>query len=442
MEEDNGLSFMDILKVIFKRIWWVLGATAACLLIVVLVTQLWYNKRQQFYSVSYEIVYPDSTSGKYPDGSDLLASDAISSYTLNAIKNGEYSDDNPEEFKSIDVETMLSDDGISIAEEVTQNPGGSIKRTYTLTVSSKYFSGDEQAVAFIRTVAAYPVKRVNSIIDTKEYGLYFSVYEDAKSYEAKIDALLSQKNYLESEYGKLGNYGSTVEVNLASLHNLFTSEQRQALADRIADNYYVLDTEAYKANAATRKGALNKQIEDNEKIIAAEAAKRGESNPSDVNTNPYDQIIAELTRRNTEISNEIETIDKTTEAIALYTREGSDEYKAKQAFDAQLEKYRTDLSKATDELKTVSRTIYGNNSRVIFSSNRIGKQGGMSAIVAALLGAVIGLLVSAIIVCIVDLPKYKREKLAKATATVPEAGSSDDGKADESEKAADVDKND
>ena len=64
---------MDILKVIFKRIWWVLGATAACLLIVVLVTQLWYNKRQQFYSVSYEIVYPDSTSGKYPDGSDLLA---------------------------------------------------------------------------------------------------------------------------------------------------------------------------------------------------------------------------------------------------------------------------------------------------------------------------------------------------------------------------------
>ncbi|MDE6075590.1 MAG: hypothetical protein K2G26_04055, partial [Clostridia bacterium] len=157
MEEDNGLTFMDILKVIFKRIWWVLGATAACLLIVVLVTQLWYNKREQYFSVNYEIVYPDSASGKYPDGSDLLASDAISLSTLTQIRDGAYSSaENAEEFKNIDVEKMLSEDGISIAEEVTQTAGGGIKRTYNLTVSAKYFSSDAQAVAFIRTVAVYP----------------------------------------------------------------------------------------------------------------------------------------------------------------------------------------------------------------------------------------------------------------------------------------------
>ncbi|MDE5788788.1 MAG: hypothetical protein K2H78_00030 [Clostridia bacterium] len=415
MEEDNGLTFMDILKVIFKRIWWVLGATAACLLIVVIVTQLWYNKREQYFSVNYEIVYPDSASGKYPDGSDLLASDAISLSTLTSIKDGAYSSaENAEEFKNIDVEKMLSDDGISIAEEVTQTAGGGIKRTYALTVSSKYFSGDAQAVAFIRAVASYQVRRVNSIIDTKEYGLYFSVYEDANSYEAKIEALLSQKNYLESEYTKLKNYGSTVEVNLASLHNIFTTEQRQALADRITANYYVYDTEGYKANADTRKDALTKQIADNAKIIEAEEAKRGDSNPNDVNTNPYDQIIADYTRRNAELNNEIKTIENTTGAIESYTQEGTDEYKAKQAFDAQLEKYRTDLSTATDALKSVSKTIYADNSRVIFANNKISRQGGIGTIVSALLGAVVGLLVSAVVVCIIDLPKYKKRKLANA----------------------------
>lgn len=420
MEEDNGLSFMEILKVIFKRIWWVLGATAACLLIVVLITQLWYNKREQYFSVNYEIVYPDSANGKYPDGSDLLAADAISLTALTSIKDGAYSAEDPDEFKNIDVEKMLSDDDISVSEEVTQTAGGGIKRTYTLTVSAKYFSSDAQAVTFIRTVAAYPVKRVNSIIDTKEYGLYFSVYEDAKSYDAKIEALASQKTYLESEYAKLSNYGSAVEVNLASLHNIFTTEQRQALTDSITANYYVFDTDGYTANAETRKVALDKQIADNVKIIEAEESKRGDSNPNDVNTNPYDQIIAELTRTNAELNNEIKTIEKTTEAIESYTQEGTDEYKAKQAFDARLEKYRTDLATATDALKAVSKTIYGDNSRVIFASNRIKKQGGLGTVVSALLGAVIGLLVSAVVVCIIDLPKYKKQKLAKAGAAEAE----------------------
>lgn len=421
MEEENGLSFKDILKVIFKRIWWVLGATAACLLIVVLIAQLWYNKREQYFSVSYEIVYPDSASGKYPDGSDLLAADAISLVTLTAIKDGAYSADNKDEFKNINVEKMLDEDEISISEEVAQTAGGGIKRTYTLTVSAKYFSNDAQAVAFIRTVAAYPVKRVNSIIDTKEYGLYFSVYEAAKSYDAKIEALVSQKNYLESEYTKLKNYGSTVEVNLASLHNIFTTEQRQALADSITANNYVFDTDGYKANAETRTVALDKQFADNVKIIEAEESKRGDSNPNDVNTNPYDQIIAELTRKNAELANEKQTITDTLTAIGKYTQEGTDEYKAKQAFDAQLEKYSTDLSTATAALKTVSKSIYGDNSRVIFASNKVKRQGGLGTVVSALLGAVVGLLVSAVVVCIIDLPKYKKQKLAGAGVAEAEA---------------------
>ena len=90
-EVENGLTVGDVFKIIFKRIWWVLGATLVCLAVLLMITELWYNKREQYYLISYDIVYPDIASGKYPDGSDLIVSDSISHETLTDIKNGVYS---------------------------------------------------------------------------------------------------------------------------------------------------------------------------------------------------------------------------------------------------------------------------------------------------------------------------------------------------------------
>ncbi|MDE6690773.1 MAG: hypothetical protein K2K04_02270, partial [Clostridia bacterium] len=168
-EKDNGLTLSDILKVIFRRVWWVIGAAAICLVVVTLVMQLWYNKNQQYYTLGYELIYPDSGSGKYPNGSDLFAEESISLGTLTDIKNGKYSTLEPDEFKGIDVSGMHVNDHISVIETVEKGVDGNIKRTYALTVKSKYFGSDAQARAFLRTVAEYPVYRVNNIMADKEY---------------------------------------------------------------------------------------------------------------------------------------------------------------------------------------------------------------------------------------------------------------------------------
>ncbi|MDE7087324.1 MAG: hypothetical protein K2O67_03930, partial [Clostridia bacterium] len=305
---------------------------------------------------------------------------------------------------------MVYSDRITVTETVKQEAGGTLRKTYTLTAYTDNFSSGTQAVKFLRTVANYPVDRANALVEGKDYRPYVSVYDSATTYEERIEALLAQKRYLQSEYQKLTSSDKSIESKLAALENVFTSTQRQNLQDTITANYYVLDTKGYKANAETRKVALNKQIADNVKIIEAEEAKRGDSNPNELNTNPYDQIIAEITRRNAELDNEIKTIDKTIEAIESYTQEGTDGNKAKQAFDELFDTYRSQLLEATNTLKQESIRIYEDNSNVIFSSNVVGKSGGMSAIIAAVMGAVIGLVVSSVIICIIDLPRYKKQK--------------------------------
>lgn len=413
-ETESGLTFGEILKVILKRVWWVLGAAAVCLVVLTLVMQLWYNKNQQYYALSYEIVYPDSASGKYPNGSDLFAEESISYRTLADIKEGKYSTLEPDEFKGIDVEDMYVNDNISVSETVEKGADGNVKRTYLLTVKSKYFGSDSQARSFMRTVARYPLTRVKSIMAEKEFGVYLTTaYSYANTYEEKINALVSQKNYIEEEYTKLKGYGELADVGIASLHNLFTSAQQNDLRAHINAEKYVFDTETYKAEAATQKASLSLQIENNNKIIEALRGeqKNGSTAPE---TDPYDERIASLTQQNGELQNRIKTIDDTLAAIEKYSDENSEESKAKQAFDSQLDGYYNQLVDAAETLKTVSVSIYNENSRVVYSSNKLEKQGGIHWVIAAVLGAVVGCVVSGIVICIIDLPKYKRGKLAAA----------------------------
>ena len=437
---EGGLTLSEIFKVIFKRIWWVLGATAVCLAVAVLVSQLWYNKAEQYYSLSYEIVYPDSASGKYPDGSDLFAEESVSVKTLTDIKNGVYTPDSPDKFKGIDVNGMHFDDGISAAEKVVKSEDGNIKRLYTLTAKAKYFSSKSQANDFLRTVAEYPVNRVNRIMSTKKYDLYLDVYDNAPSYDEAINALLKQKNFLEQEYSKLQNYGEVAQAGIASLHNILTPSQQEELKAHILAERYVLDAETFKSEAGTRIASLKRLIDENEKILASlREAKRGENaaltdntgtaayiktlsvnacaslyEGSTIVTDPYDAEIARLTVENGEMQNSIDNINATLSAIEKYTDEGTAEYAAKQAFDARFQAIRTQLADAATTLKTVSVSVYADNSRVVYSSNKLATQGGVHWLASAFLGAVIGLIISSLVIGIIDVPKYKRAKLAAA----------------------------
>lgn len=440
MEEENGLTLGEIFKVALKRIWWIVGATALALIIVVLVTQLWYNKGAQTYSLQYDIIYPYSDNGKYPDGSDFLSADIISLDTLNAVKQ------RGELFSGLDVEKMVGEDDISIESTSSQGVHGSFVRSFKFKVVSKYFKSEKQAVAFMQAVATYPIDRVNEIIDGKNYGVYFVAYENAGTYQDKIDALLSQKDYIVTSYENLSDYGDAVKVNLARLGNIFTTQEQQLLCDEISTNLYVLNPERYIVECEHTMEAISKQMAENQKIIDALIKARDnewegsqlsraavQDDASEVDKwNSYDAKIAEYVVKNTELKNQYDEIVSTKEKAKKCLVEGSDEYKAKKAFDEKLEGYCNALKEATETLKSVSKKIYSDNSRVIYSGNKVQLDGGIGAVLGAVLGAIIGLIVSVVVVLIIDLPKYKRAKLlAECAANKRQDGTEEDGSAKE-----------
>ena len=75
--EEYGITLGEICRIIFRRVWWVIGVTAAFLLITVLLVQFWYNPNNRQYTVSYNIRFPDSSSGLYPDGTPLRVTDSV-----------------------------------------------------------------------------------------------------------------------------------------------------------------------------------------------------------------------------------------------------------------------------------------------------------------------------------------------------------------------------
>ena len=105
---------------------------------------------------------------------------------------------------------------------------------------------------------------------------------------------------------------------------------------------------------------------------------------------------------------EIARIDRKLACIEKYTQEGTTENTAYKAFVARLDGYRDSLAAATEDLKAVNTNIYKDNTQVVFLNNKIKVDGGLNIIFAAILGLVLGFVVSAVVVCIVDAPKYKR----------------------------------
>lgn len=430
MEEEQGLTIGEIFKVIFKRVWWVIGVTAAALIVAVLLIQLIYNKGKVEYSVSYELVYPGSESNLYPDGTEFALSDIVSFATLESIQASD-----EEKFGSIDIKSMAAEDDISITKVTDDASGGTY---FKIDVLAKYFKSNEQAADFLRALAENPVVKINAMVGDAEYQFNLTAYDLAKTYEDKIAYLSAQKTYILSMYDELIGKNSEYlyyEVNGSSLSNYrlgaeaaYTDQDYQAIVNDLKVNQYVYDGEYESVSLNSRKAALEKQKEENNTKIEnleEERTKLLNSANSSINTvESFNTEIIKLVNANSDIDVELADIEK-----ALADIESNSSGHA--IFDEKLAAIRANLAAEAETLKTVRSAFYSEKSRADYKGNKITADGGMNIILAALIGAVIGFLVVAIVIYIIDAPKYKREKYALRAAEAgdkPEEPEVKDGK--------------
>lgn len=437
MEEEQGLTLSDICRIVLKRIWWALGAAALGLLVCVLLVNFLFNTKNSVYTLNYELVFPECEQWVYPDGSAFKLSDVISQANLEDIVKDE-------QLKGIDVKAMVQSDSISVFENegaATTTHGIGV----TLTVASWYFSSDGQASAFLKTVADSTERKILSIVSSVDYGANLSVYASAASYDDILRYFSLQKSFMSNYYNSLISQTSeTFIVNGKSLsayklqsESVFSDVQRSNLEKEIAANCLVIDAVKYIESAADKISSYKIEIEKINKEIEMQKHEREQALSSDkiVTTDAYDKAIVSLTSQVSALNNKIDEIygvlgvirgskieeaDRETLDIKSIT-ECSAYAEANAAFKLKLDGVCDSLLSQSNILNDVSVEVYKSNTSVTFRNNRIVKQGGTGLLSSAVLGAVAGFVFAAVIICIVEVPRYKRRKRA-VNASQPRQG--------------------
>jgi hypothetical protein len=412
MEEEKGVSIGEIFKVIFKRLWWVIGVTAAFLIIFVLVVQFVYNPSKETYSVSYEFNYPNSETNQYPDGTSFRRSDLISLATLQEIVsngNGKYS--------NVNIEDMVANDDIAINVVEPESTTSTEVTYYTVVVKAKYFNDSDQAKNFIKDIIEYPKNKINKMVAELEYSSNLTGYVNATIYSDKINYLQAQRSYILSLYDNLIDlYGDFYKINDKSLKDyrialskIFDSEDETEILNEINEKRYVYDYERYLSTADTRLQLLDRQYQYNQTRLDELTALRNElisqyGTGANVEVESYNNEIVSLFKQQKDIDESKDDINKTVEAIKNYDKATVD------AFNSKLDGYATQLEEQTSIFKQVNVAVYSDKTEVLYKSNKIEADGGLNIILAAVIGLVVGFILVSVVICIIDMPKYIKER--------------------------------
>lgn len=446
--EESIITIGDIFRMIRKRIWPVIAVTVAFGILFFCAVQFWYNNNHQNYQMSYYISFPGLTSGAtqstYPDGTAFRAEDTISLEVLNLVKEqGEGA------FDSVDVEKMLEDDGISITQTNLNTSGTAtdvqVDALMKITVGTEYFKDSKQAQDFLSLVAQYPVTHAQSLVSDASYDTYLNNFRDSQvvTYEQKINYLISQHDYLLNLYDELiltkgayftityvGADGKTVSGTLDSYRSrcdaVFNEDTQKTVLDELSVKGYIYNLAAYIAEAPDNLEILEQRIKNLQIQIDQYQTILDELTSSGADSALTEDIrikIVELYQEKVSCETEAAQIE---ENVKLTEEENAARNKS---FDDKLNRYCSLLEEQTQIFKNVQMKFFEQQSYFRLQSKKLAVTGGVSSVVAGIGGLLIGFVCAGFIVCIIDLPAYKMNKMASAvsaSADVPKKQESDE----------------
>ena len=244
-------------------------------------------------------------------------------------------------------------------------------------------------------------------------------------------------------------------------NQVFTSDMETALRNDLDVNGYVFDNAEYQNTAVVQIYTLTREKRDNIATIEALRKELAElvkiyGNSGTTQYETFNEQIVNLTVRNVEINSErqqlIENLgnigvtvtitegDSGEEIVNVEYNTGeneSEDFVNKKAnFDTSLAGYYASLTVVTETFKSVNISLYESESTVIFNTNNVVASGGINIIIAGVVSLIIGFVIACIVVSIMDLPAYLREKKRRAANAVaggkepPEAKEAKDDKPD------------
>ena len=414
-KERGGVTIGDIFRTIFSQKWIAL-IIAATITVVGTLGIYFMGKGKKEFSVAFVLQLPNSrdassTSYTYPDGEIFYFTDLISSENLKKVASRD-------EFKNIDVDTMVKRADISIARTIdrvdNESQGGVYDLNYTIKAKAKYFENEDEARDFIEALTSFPREHIISM--EIDYDQSLTTSKSAITYREQLTLLRNQAYYIQSIYGSLiGAYGGEFVVDSgktlaqykAEIDAYISQDFFSALIENAEENSYV------KANTESK---LKYESDLYLQKLALERAKSTLKGLTDFQQDTSSTIIHdEIISLNREIATLEQQIKILTDYIAAFDIA---EKIAPPSYEAEVAKVEAAVTSFTEGIKPVASYVYGRVTKINYLSTKIVEvDGGYSLMMSGAVGLVAGLVIAAIVAYIVGWSKQKKAEAVQISSS-------------------------
>lgn len=406
ISQNDGLSLLDIIKLIWKRKILVGIITLIVLIISLLLILFWYNPNNATYQSDFELTFSGSDQDIYPTGKKFNYRDIVSLDRLNKIKqsNSKYS--------KINIDKLYDENNIRISR-LASSDTTKISNNYSIVIADSGINDEKVIKDFISDLLKDVTNEIIVDVNSISYTYNFSGVDNYSLYTDVLNFLIYQKDIIINAYENLiltygESYsidGTTLNAKLSTINNTIKNLSLNGLLSMAEQNRYVIDSqdvENYNSLITTRISSLLRIKEENDLIINSYSTLGSLIVYEDIQKRIAQNASIVLQLRNL-LNSYNETNYSFTNEDILAPSLPSEEYKLS------IESVYKEINDLAIDLENDIKAM-GSDSLVLnFESNSIvEKSGTINIFIAIVGGLILGVILGSVVVLIIDIPRLNK----------------------------------
>ena len=406
ISQNNGLSLLDIIKLIWKRKILVGIITLIVLIISLMLILFWYNPNNATYQADFELTFSGSDQDIYPTGKKFNYRDIVSLDRLNKIKqsNSKYS--------KINIDKLYDENNIRISR-LASSDITKISNNYSIVIADSGINDEKVIKDFISDLLKDVTNEIIVDVNSISYTYNFSGVDNYSLYTDVLNFLIYQKDIIINAYENLiltygESYsidGTTLNAKLSTINNTIKNLSLDGLLSIAEQNRYVIDSqdvENYNSLIATRISSLLRIKEKNDLIIDSYSTLGSLIVYEDIQQRIAQNASIVLQLRNL-LNSYNETNYSFTNEDILAPSLPSEEYKLS------IESVYKEINDLVIDLENDVKAMGSDSLILNFESNSIvEKSGTINIFIAIVAGLVLGVILGSVVVLIIDIPRLNK----------------------------------
>ena len=411
VQEEDGITLGQIFKAMFHNKKRYLIILCATFIVVFFGIILLYNNPRKQYVANFKYSDVNISNGRYSDGSKFNMLDIIDLMEDVKASNPKYS--------SIDVDKILSNNSITVSEEITTRKSENDTATDDKAniITSTYFSLkiNKSAISsklvkdFITDLIVYPIKKSNEYAKTIVFDENLKLFNASTIYNSQVSYLIAQKDLLTNgyqslidTYGDLSIDGTRLSSKLKEINLYFDNNKISTMNAEIQSKGYVKDIDSYRIYVESQLYSLRLDLKSsNDKLqkltsqrdALVASATQGSGTIQSVELSTYNDNIISLTQQIVDLEQQIEIFERYNENNDNSTKYTPEELSN---FEERLTAYSNKLQEITEQYKNDYLNCLDKYDVYYNEASKVTVTGGFNTAITLLLSVLIAFVVACI----------------------------------------------